>query len=93
MSLGWVKLSMTLLHCAFISAWRHLQELSDIAPVHTHRGHFGAAMLMEFVAACLATETIQKKLLANITECQLQICFPNLKKNSKINTVILIFQQ
>lgn len=50
--------------------WRciHLQELSDIAPVHTHRGHFGATMLVEFVAARLAAETIQKKFLANVTE-------------------------
>lgn len=51
-----------------ISSLENLQELPDIAPVHTHRGHFGAAVFMEFVATCLATETIQKKLLANITE-------------------------
>lgn len=47
----------------------YLQELSNIAPVHTHSGHFGAAMLMEFVATSLATESIQQKFLANITEC------------------------
>lgn len=45
-----------------------LQELSDIAPIHAHRGHFGAAVLVELVATRLATESIQKKLLTYITE-------------------------
>lgn len=58
------------MHCVFALNYTliYLQELSYVAPVHTHSGHFGATMLMEFVAACLATEAIQKKLLANITE-------------------------
>lgn len=51
-----------------LNAFIYLQELPDIDPVHTHCGHFGATMLMEFVATCLATETIQKELLANIAE-------------------------
>lgn len=59
---------MLTLHSRF-QRQRHLQELSDIAPVHAHCGHFGATMLMEFVATRLATETIQKKLLADIAEC------------------------
>ena len=80
---------MVFLHCAFISNWRHLQELSDIAPVHTHRGHFGATMLVEFVTTRLATETIQKKLLANITEGKFQICFPDLNKKDRKKTSII----
>lgn len=59
---------------------RHLQELSDITPIHTHRGHFGAAVLVELVAARLATESVQKELLAYVAEGQLQVRFPNLKE-------------
>lgn len=47
---------------------RHLQELPDVAPVHAHGGHLGAAVLVELVATRLATKSIQKKLLAYITE-------------------------
>lgn len=61
----------------------HLQELPDIAPVHTHRRNFGATMLMEFVATRLATETVQEKLLANVAEGQLQKSFPNLEMENK----------
>lgn len=57
-----------------------LQELSDVAPVHTHGGHFGAAVLVELVAARLATKTIQKELLANVAERQFQVRLPDLKK-------------
>lgn len=55
------------------------QELPDVAPVHAHGRHFGAAVLMEFVATRLAAKAIQEELLANVTEGQLQECFPNLK--------------
>ena len=41
-------------------------------------------MLMEFVATRLATETIQKKLLANVTEGQLEKCFSNLEMEENI---------
>ncbi len=34
------------------------QKLSDVSPVDTHCGHFCAAVLVELVATCLATETI-----------------------------------
>lgn len=63
-----------------VSSCTDSQELPDIAPVHTHRGHFGAAVLVEFVATRLATEAVQKKLLANVAERQFQVCFPNLRK-------------
>lgn len=74
-----------------LSSGEHLQELSDIAPVHTHGGHFGAAMLVELVAARLATETVQEKLLANIAERQFQIRLPDLKqkKERKIHKMLL----
>lgn len=57
----------------------YLQQLSNVAPVHTHRGHFGATMFMEFVATRLAAESVQKELLANIAERELQIRLANLK--------------
>lgn len=50
----------------------YLQKLADVAPVHTHGGHFGAAMLVKFVATCLTPKAVQKKLLTNVTEGQLQ---------------------
>lgn len=35
--------------------------------VHTHSRDFATAVLVEFVAACLASEAIKKKLVAKIT--------------------------
>lgn len=63
------------------------QELSDVAPVHAHGGHFGAAVLVELVAARLATESVQEKLLAYVAEGELQVGFPNLgaKKEAVCN--------
>lgn len=35
-----------------------LQELSDITPVHTHSGYFGATMLVKLVATSLTSKSI-----------------------------------
>lgn len=59
---------------------KHSQELPDVAPVHTHRGHFGAAVLVKLVAARLTSEAVQKKLLAYVTKGQLQKGFSYLSR-------------
>lgn len=56
----------------------HSQELPDVAPVHTHRGHSGAAVLVKLVSARLTSEAVQKKLLTYVTKGQLQVRFPYL---------------
>lgn len=56
---------------------REQQELTDVVPVNTHGGHFGTAVLMELIATSLASEAIQQELLTDVTESQLQKCFPN----------------
>jgi len=43
---------------AGVCGFAHSQQLSDVAPVHTHGGHFGAAMLMKLVSARLTSETM-----------------------------------
>ena len=55
-----------------------LQELTDVAPVDTHGGDFGAAVFMELIATSLASEAVEQELLTDVTEGQLQKCFPNL---------------
>ncbi len=58
----------------------HSQELSDVGPVHTHRGHSGAAVLVKLVAARLTSEAVQKKLLTYVTKGQLQERFSYLRR-------------
>lgn len=55
-----------------------LQELPDVAPVHTHGWHLGAAVLVEFVAARLTPEAVEQELLADVTEGKLQKRLPGL---------------
>lgn len=63
------------------------QELPDVAPVDTHGGDFGAAVLVEFVATRLASEAMQEKLLAYVTEGQFQKRLPYLWRKQSDNTV------
>lgn len=35
-----------------------LQKLSDITPVHTHSGYFGATVLMKLVATRLTSKSV-----------------------------------
>lgn len=59
-----------------------LQELPDVAPVHTHGWHLGAAVLVEFVAARLTPEAIEEELLADVTEGKLQKRLPSLESTA-----------
>lgn len=59
-----------------------LQELPDVAPVHTHGWHLGAAVLVEFVATRLTPKAIEQELLADVTEGKLQKCLPSLENTA-----------
>lgn len=50
--------ALPLFVCSCVCVHKHSQELSNVAPVHTHCGHFGAAVLMKFVAAGLTSEAV-----------------------------------
>lgn len=52
----------------------------DCVHVHTHCGDFATAVLMKFVATCLTSEAIKKKLVTKITVGQLEEGFPYLQK-------------
>lgn len=65
--------------------WCCSQKLPDVAPVHTHDGNFGAAVLVEFISACLTAEAIQEELLAHVAVGQLQKRLPHLKHKRRID--------
>lgn len=67
---------------AAIRKEQSLQELPDVAPVHTHGWHLGAAVLVEFVAARLTAEAVEQELLADVTEGKLQKCLPSLENTA-----------
>lgn len=67
---------------AAIRKEQSLQELPDVAPVHTHGGHLGAAVLVEFVATRLTPKAIEQELLADVTEGKLQKCLPSLENTA-----------
>lgn len=52
----------------------------DCVHVHTHCGDLATAVLMEFVATCLTSEAIEKKLVTEITVGQFKEGFPYLRE-------------
>lgn len=68
----------------FSNSYRKLEDKSDpyllgqFGHVHAGSGHFTAAVLVKFVSTCLTAETVEQEFQAEVTECQVEMCFPHL---------------
>lgn len=59
--------------------------LTHCIHIHAHSRNLATAVLVKFVATCLTSEAIEKKLVAEITVGQLKECFPYLHKSRDYN--------